>query len=135
MVEQVVMPCKFSIHLKASAGFSIAVSNKSGEKIWIGFDKVQNHYFIDRTHSGQTGFQEDFAAKHVAPRLTGNSKIDLLLILDVSSVEFFADDGLMVMTDIFFPSEPYDNISIQSQGNIMIDDLEYVRFDSIWKNK
>jgi fructan beta-fructosidase len=135
MVEQVVMPCKFSIHLKASAGFSIAVSNKAGEKILIGFDKEQNHYFIDRTHSGQTDFQEDFAAKHVAPRLTGDSKIDLLLILDESSVEFFADDGLIVMTDIFFPSEPYNSISIQSQENIMIDNLEYTRFDSIWKNK
>ena len=63
-------------------------------------------------------------------------KMDLLLILDESSVEFFADDGLTVMTDIYFPSEPYGNISIQSQENIMIDDLEYARLNSIWnKNK
>ena len=128
------MPCRLGINLNVSSSFSVILSNKRGEQILIGFDKAQNNYFIDRTHSGQINFEEDFAAKHVAPRLTSNSKMNLLFILDESSVEFFADDGLIVMTDIFFPSEPYNNISIQSQENIMIDDLEYARFNSIWNN-
>ena len=47
------------------------------------------------------------------------------------SVELFADDGLTVMTEIFFPNKPYDSISIQSSGFVSI--LEYTKFAGIHK--
>jgi fructan beta-fructosidase len=36
--------------------------------------------------------------------------------LDVSSVELFADQGKVVLTDLFFPSQPFDSISLFSEG-------------------
>jgi fructan beta-fructosidase len=56
------------------------------------------------------------------------------LIVDVSSVELFADDGLSVMTEIFFPSKQYNQISIQSSEGSTIKKLEYASLNSIWPN-
>ena len=71
----------------------------------IGYDKASNSYFIDRTASGNVNFKEGFASRHTAPRIANTAKFDVTLIIDVASVELFADDGLTVMTEIFFPAK------------------------------
>ena len=38
------------------------------------------------------------------------------LFLDVSSMELFADQGATVMTEIFFPTEPFSRMSIYGAG-------------------
>jgi fructan beta-fructosidase len=125
-------PCRVDLNFEGAGDFTLAISNDAGEKLLIGYDKKQNEYFIDRTKSGNAAFYKDFAAKHVAPRLTNNQKINLSLVMDESSVELFADDGLTVMTEIFFPSKPYDHINIQSAENISIQSLSYSKLNSIW---
>ena len=40
--------------------------------------------------------------------------MNISLILDESSAELFADDGLTVMTEIFFPETPYNQIHIKT---------------------
>lgn len=59
--------------------------------------------------------------------------MDISLIIDVSSVELFADDGLSVMTEIFFPSKPYNQVNIQSTENISVKKISYVHLRSIWQ--
>jgi fructan beta-fructosidase len=54
------------------------------------------------------------------------------LVIDVSSVELFADDGLTVMTELFFPNKPYNQIHIQSADGILIKKLEYKKLKGIW---
>jgi len=104
-----------------------------GEELIIGFDKIQSKYFIDRAKSGKTNFQVDFAARHFAPRFTTNDKMDISLLIDVSSVELFADGGLTVMTEIFFPNTPYSNVSIQSADNALMKNFEYIKLNNIWR--
>ncbi len=99
----------------------------------IGFDKEINQYFIDRTKSGKKDFHNDFAGRHVAPRFTSSSKMNLSLVIDVSSVELFADDGLTVMTEIFFPRKIYNKIQIKSEGQVLIKKLEMMNMKSISK--
>ena len=129
---KVSLPCNLNLNLEEIKDFSLVLSNDMGEEIVIGYDKKNNQYFIDRTKSGKTDFHKDFAAKHVAPRLTENSKMDISLVIDVSSVELFADDGLTVMTEIFFPNKPYNQIHIQSGDSILIKKLVYAGLSSIW---
>jgi fructan beta-fructosidase len=69
----------------------------------------------------------------VAPRFTDNGKMNLSLVIDASSVELFADDGLTVMTEVFFPNKPYSQIRLQSSDNAVIKKLEYINLKSIWK--
>jgi sucrose-6-phosphate hydrolase SacC (GH32 family) len=38
------------------------------------------------------------------------------LLFDVASVELFADGGATVMTEVFFPSSPFESISLYAEG-------------------
>ncbi|MGI8951328.1 MAG: glycoside hydrolase family 32 protein [Chitinophagaceae bacterium] len=130
---KIILPCRLDFSLEKIADFSIIISNNFGEQIMIGYNKNKNQYFIDRTKSGKVDFYKAFAEKHIAPRLAETNTINLSLILDVSSVELFADDGLTVMTETFFPSKPYDRVSIQSSQNGMsFKKIKYAHLNSIW---
>ncbi len=113
--------------------FAITFSNAVGEKVVVGFDKAANNYFIDCTNSGKANFEKGFAARHTAPRLSGKQNLDLTMIIDNASIELFADNGLSVMTSIFFPHEIFSNVQIQSTDNFNIKSLKYNRMQSIWK--
>jgi fructan beta-fructosidase len=126
-------PCRLNINLEEVKDISFIIANDDGEELVIGYDKDKNQYFIDRSRAGQADFHKEFAARHVAPRFTGKSKMNISLLIDVSSVELFADDGLTVMTSVFFPSKPYNKIIVRSADAANIKKLEYISFKSIWK--
>lgn len=105
--------------------FSIALTNTKGDEVLIGFTKATNQFYIDRTRSGATAFEKGFAQKHTAPRLATGKNINLTLVGDAASVELFADDGLTVMTSIFFPSEPLSEIVLKASGKPKIHRLTY----------
>lgn len=110
--------------------FSLELSNTKGQKLVIGYDKLSNRYFIDRTASGKTSFEKGFAAKHFAPRLSKQENFDLTLVHDAASVELFADDGRTVMTEIFFPDEDYSNIRFRSPKSFVLTSLQFSRLNS-----
>ena len=123
-----------SLHFSADhiKNFSITLFNHAGEKLVVGYDENSNHYFIDRTTSGSINFEKGFAGKHSAPRLSDNATVDITLIIDNASVEVFADNGLTVMTEIFFPTTPFSNITIQSTNDFTIRSLQYRKMKSIY---
>ena len=128
---KVKLPCRLNLSFEEIKDFSLIVSNDIGEELIVGYDKKQNQYFIDRSKSGKTAFQKEFAARHVAPRFTGNTNMNISLLIDVSSVELFADDGLTVMTAIFFPNKPYNQIHLESSDKGVIKKLDYINLKSI----
>ena len=105
---------KFELKLKAkpAESFSLAVANAKGEELTIGYDKPANQYFIDRRKAGNVRFSSKFAGRHVAPRLAAAAEADVTLLFDASSVEFFADRGLTVMSELFFLSEPFSTVRV-----------------------
>jgi fructan beta-fructosidase len=131
-VGKIALPARLDLGLAQSKDFSVILSNNAGEQVVIGYDNQKKEYFIDRTKSGNTGFQKDFAGRHVAPRISDKGDIKCSLIIDVSSVELFADDGLTGMTAIFFPTSPFNNIRIESAEGIVIQKLSFSRLRGIW---
>jgi len=129
-IGTVKFPCRLTISMEKASDFSLSFSNDLGEELLVGYDKKLNQYFIDRSKSGKTTFEKGFAARHTAPRFTSKSNINISLILDVSSVELFADDGLTTMTEIFFPNKPYSKILLQQAGKAVIKKLEYIKLRS-----
>jgi len=113
--------------------FNITLSNTSGEKLVIGYDKSANQYFIDRSQSGKTDFSKDFSNKIVAPRLITDKSTNICLVIDDASVELFADKGHTVMTAIFFPTSDYTDIGISSDDKFKIKTLSVDHLRSIWK--
>jgi fructan beta-fructosidase len=121
---KVSIPFKLTLEMPEANDFSFVVSNEAGEKVIVGFDQRSNQFYIDRTNAGKKYFHQEFAARHVAPRLTQEKKLDLTLIVDVASIELFADQGLTTMTSILFPSHPFDKASFASKASIK--QLKYI---------
>jgi fructan beta-fructosidase len=124
-------PAKLEISSDQLQEFTITIGNDSGQKVVVGYDKKANQYFIDRTASGRAAFAKGFAARHMAPRIATEKRMNLTLVLDHASLELFADDGLSVMTAIFFPSKVFSQVVIQSRDNFRIKNLAYTRMKSI----
>jgi fructan beta-fructosidase len=134
MTRGIKFPCRLSFILDSIVDFNVLLSNEIGEKTEIGYDKASKCYYIDRSKSGRTDFQINFRTKSTSPRLSKSNTIHISMIIDISSIELFADDGLSVMTEIFFPNRPYNQIHIQSPDKMLIKKLEYTSFKSIWPN-
>lgn len=113
--------------------FNIVLSNKSGEKVVIGYDKAANNYFIDRSASGKVDFNKNFSDRSIAPRLNPDKKADITLVIDNASVELFADNGLTVMTAIFFPSTNFTDVVITSADTFVIRSLNIGHLKSMWR--
>ena len=126
-------PARISFTADQLQPFTITLSNDAGEKVLIGYDQGANHYFIDRTNSGKTSFEKGFAKRHTAPRFSQKTNMDMTLIIDNASVELFADNGLSVMTEIFFPNALLSNINISSTAGFKMKSLEFNRLKSIWR--
>lgn len=93
----------------ATKDFTVTCMNDQQEKIVIAYDPGKKEFSIDRRASGQTAFHPDFAGIHTAPRFHKDRSIKIKIVLDKTSLELFTDDGLTVMTDIFFPSKAYQD--------------------------
>jgi fructan beta-fructosidase len=107
---------RFEFTASAASDFSIELSNTKGEKWIVGYEKKSNSYFIDRTQSGKKDFEKGFASKIFSKRTGTDNMIDVTLIIDDASAEFFADKGLTAMTSIFFPNENYSSLRLLPTG-------------------
>ena len=115
-------------------GFIIELSNENNEKVLVGFDGDKNQYFIDRRNAGPIDFSAGFSGIHYAPRFTSGSTFSVKLLIDVASVEFFADGGKTVMTDVFFPEQKFNRIRlISGGGELLVPFLKVHELKSIYK--
>jgi fructan beta-fructosidase len=129
-----VKPTPFQISLSTDTitSYNIILSNEAGEKLDIAFEKFTNEYFITRRQAGNSSFDPTFPSLHKAPRLTRTINSNITLVVDRASIELFADNGLTVMTDICFPSQPWTKVSFLSEGMI-VKELKYIPLKSIWE--
>ena len=91
----------------------MTLANGKGESLYMYYDTAAKEFVMDRSRSGETGFSRDFPAMTVAPA-ADTDEINLRLFIDRSSVEAFGDGGKFVMTNLVFPSEPYNSMKFES---------------------
>ncbi len=119
---------------KATHPFGIQLKNDKSEFLTVAFDKKMNGFTIDRTGTGKVEFQQNFRGLHVAPREINSDKIKMHLFFDKSSVELFADDGSVIMTDIFFPNEDFNQLYLYVEnGTVDVKGGKVYELKSIWK--
>lgn len=100
--------------LKAEGGYTFKLFNKEGDELLFGFDFTKNNFFIDRSKSGKVNFSKDFASKiTIAPRTSTNKNLSGKILLDKTSVELFFDGGESVLTEIFFPNSPFEQLNLK----------------------
>lgn len=105
----------YDLNKTSAQELGIILSNSKGEKVLIGYEKSSNRFYIDRTEGGKIDFEKGFARRHYAPRILTLSNLKMNIHIDIASVELFADDGSIIMTDIFFPTEDFNQIAIYSK--------------------
>ena len=108
-VKQPTETCEIVIDVKGSA--DITLSNAKGEQVTMRYDAQQQEFRMDRTKSGDVSFSEAFPCETVAP--TYGAIRQLRLFIDRCSIEAFDAEGKMAMTNLVFPSEPYNTIKVK----------------------
>ena len=103
--------CEMLVNLKGDA--TITLSNSKGEKVVMTYKAKDETFSMDRTLSGKTDFSSDFAAITTAPVYGKMNK--LRIFIDKSSIEVFDNDGKMAMTNLVFPTKPYDKVTIKGK--------------------
>ena len=96
-------------NIKSNA--SIVLSNDKGERVPMVYDGKNATFSMDRTESGVTDFHSDFKAKTVAP--TNGVIKSMQIFIDRCSIEAFDTEGKVAMTNLVFPSKPYDKIIVK----------------------
>ena len=70
----------------------------------IYYDAVDRKLVVDRSHSGEVGFSASFPGQRSASlEPDGDGLVRLRVVVDASSVEVFAADGTLVMTETVYP--------------------------------
>ena len=101
--------CEIVVDVKGTA--DITLSNLKGEQVTMRYDAQKQNFIMDRTKSGDVGFSEAFPCVTTAP--TYGTIRQLRIFIDRCSIEAFDAEGKMVMTNLVFPSEPYNIIKVK----------------------
>ena len=104
------------------AVMNLMLSNTKGEYVTITYDSNMGTLSFDRRQSGKTKFSELFPAVTTAPvygKLTS-----LRIYVDKNSIEVFGNDGRTVMTNLVFPNEPYNSLTLSGTRKVSVSSLK-----------
>ena len=103
----------------------LRIVTADGEFTTIGYATKPQQLFIDRSQCSKAQFSPAFSGVHLAPLEPENGVIRLHIFVDRSSVEVFANDGRVVLTDQIFPCGENSELEILSDGGeVTLDSLE-----------
>ncbi|PCJ98964.1 MAG: glycosyl hydrolase family 32 [Flavobacteriaceae bacterium] len=118
-----------------SKDFRIKFRNSLGEEVVLSMLEEEKEFLLDRTNSGKSDFQEDFASvqKMPIPSLPEET-YEVRILMDHSSIEVFINEGQYVMTAQLFPNEFYTDVVLEntSERGIVFKDFEIGEVQRIW---
>ena len=101
--------CEIVVDVKGT--MELTLSNAKGEKVVMNYNAQKQTFAMDRRQSGNVGFSEAFPVETVAP--THGQLRQLRIFIDHSSIEVFDVEGKLSMTNLVFPTEPYNIIKVK----------------------
>ena len=90
---------------------TIELSNGKGERVVMRYNASEQSFSFDRLKSGQTDFSDAFPSVTIAP--THGRVNRVLIFIDKSSIEVFDADGKFALTNLVFPTSPYNRLSVK----------------------
>ncbi len=97
--------------IKVKGSCTVTLSNAEGEEAVITYDQKAMTLSFDRSKSGETAFNQNFAVKTTAP--VQRKLTSLRIFIDNSSVEVFGNNGEVVLTNLVFPKSPLTNVTVK----------------------
>jgi levanase/fructan beta-fructosidase len=112
--------------IDAGAKLSLAVRKAESEQTVIQYDQTNSSVSVDRTTSGDISYDPAAGGVHVAslePDASG--VIHLRILVDTCSVEVFGGEGEVAISDLIFPSETSDGLSLEvTDGSAILHSVE-----------
>ena len=96
----------------------ITLSNDKNERVVMTYNPKNRTFSMDRTLSGMTDFSNMFKTVSIAP--TYGTITQLRLFIDKCSIEAFDAAGKMAMTNLVFPTQPYNNLVVKGGAKTTI---------------
>ena len=90
----------------------ITLSNDCGESVVMTLNVYKHTFTMDRTESGDCSFSADFTGATTTPLFVKQDSYHVILFLDHCSIEAFDANGYWAMTNLVFPSEPYNRLAV-----------------------
>ncbi|PQE08907.1 glycosyl hydrolase family protein [Rutstroemia sp. NJR-2017a WRK4] len=98
-------------------GLILRATSDLKQQTRVGYDFATKRLFVDRTESGNVGFDSTFSNTYYAPLApSSNGQVTLRILLDWSSVEVFGGDGQATLTTQIFPSDDGVGLWLFSTG-------------------
>jgi levanase len=116
--------------------FGVKVRTGNGQETRIGYDRSAGEVFVDRSKSGDVGFSLNFPGVQRAPISVGaNGEVTLRVLVDSSSVEVFAQDGSVAITDQIFPDPGSSGLeTFATDGNAVLKSVKVTPLRSAWSH-
>ncbi len=95
---------------------TLTFSNANGEKSILKYTPDKESLSFDRKESGIVDFSQEFPAVTETPTFNEGGTLPLRIYIDRASMEVFANDGKGVLTNLVFPTVPYNKLSISADG-------------------
>ena len=108
--------CEIVVDLKGDA--QITLRNAKGERVVMTYDDAEETFDMDRRRSGNVSFSDAFPVATSSP--TYGKIRQMRIFVDRCSIEAFDSEGKMVMTNLVFPTEPYDKIIVKGKAKATI---------------
>lgn len=96
--------------------FGLVVRSDGTQGTRIGIRPADGSIFVDRRESGLTDFHETFPSIDTAPIRSIDGSYKLTVYVDHCSVEVFAQDGLVTLTELIFPSDTSTDVALYAAG-------------------
>ncbi|WDS37137.1 glycoside hydrolase family 32 protein [Pseudoxanthomonas sp.] len=98
-------------------GIVVRASADGARGTRIILDPAAKTLTVDRSAAGESGFSPKFSTRHIVHvPLSGEGELALHIVVDRGSVEVFAADGSVVVTDLIFPDPADDHVRLFAQG-------------------
>ena len=111
----------------------LRLRQSANEHSAIEYDVATETLAFDRTCAGQSDFHADFARRHTVALAPADGLLRLHIFVDRSSVEIFADDGLVTMTERIFPAEESVGLELFAKGGeLLVRSLAVYELNSIY---
>ncbi|WHY73004.1 glycoside hydrolase family 32 protein [Fictibacillus enclensis] len=111
---------------------------RKGEKTetCVTYSRVNRQWSVDRRRSGAIDFSEHFPSLDAAVATRQHTDHYVQLILDACSLELFAGDGELMMTELLFPFDEDFTMQVYSVGGeVAFEEVKLTRLKSIWNPK
>lgn len=135
MLDTFEIIAEFDMTDTAATEFGFKVRKGKDSYTLISYIRHSAQLEVDRTLSGNSGFNEGFSGRHAAPMMPENNRIKMHIFVDRCSVEVFGNDGEVVISEQIFPDDEAKGLDLFcTDGNVALVSLEIFAMNRIWES-